>query len=283
MLRVLITGADSYIGTRLNEYLSAFLGAYEVAEMDLRGAWSAESFRGFDAVIHVAGIAHMRENADNRALYSAVNRDLALQAARAAKEQGVRQFVFFSSMSVYGLCSGRITAQTMPKPNTCYGISKWEAEQALTALADESFCVAVLRPPMIYGRGCKGNYPRLSKLIGKLPLWPCVENERSMLYIGCLCAFMHRLLQSGRGGLFFPQNKEYVSTNELAKQIARAHGKRLWQFKGLGRLISALCERVPTLAKLFGTLTYDQSMSSAFEDEPQPSFEQTIQETEAWA
>ena len=183
MMRVIITGAGSYIGTHLHAWLSRRPERFETEEMDLHGAWDASAFLGCGCVIHVAGLAHRKEQPGDEALYDRVNRELALKVARAAKAQGVKQFVFFSSMSVYGLTCGRITEHTQPAPNTHYGVSKWKAEQALGELADDSFRVAVLRPPMIYGRGCRGNYPRLSALAQSLPLFPRVQNERSMLYM----------------------------------------------------------------------------------------------------
>ena len=280
MIRVLVTGAGSYIGTRLEAYLNEFPERFNVATLDMRGEWADEAFRCFDAVLHVAGIAHRRESAENAAEYFTVNRDLALAAARAAKARGVRQFVFFSSMSVYGVTCGRIAADTPARPEGSYGKSKLQAEEGLAALADEAFRVAILRPPMIYGPGCKGNYPRLSGLVGRLPVFPRVKNERSMLYIGCLCAVVRRLLESGEGGLFFPQNSEYVATDKLVRQIAVARGKRLWQPRGLGWLLSALAPRVGVIGKVFGTLTYDRAMSAAFADEPQPGFVETIRLTE---
>ncbi|MEG0740596.1 MAG: NAD-dependent epimerase/dehydratase family protein [Clostridia bacterium] len=280
MTRVMITGAGSYLGTRIAAYLNGLGGAFETQTLDLRGAWSQDAFQGWDAVVHVAGIAHRRETEQNRALYFQVNCDLAVQAARAAKAQGVRQFVFFSSMSVYGLVCGRITADTVPAPVTSYGSSKYEAERLLRTLEDDAFHVAILRPPMIYGPGCKGNYPRLSKLMQMLPVFPRVHSERSMLYVGCLCAFVRRLLETGEGGLYFPQNREYVSMDALAREIARARGKRLWQPRGCQWLLRALSTRVNTVGKLFGSLTYDQAMSTAFADEPQLDFAETIRLTE---
>lgn len=278
MTRVLITGAGSYLGTRLADHLNAH--GMETATLDVQKPVPENAFQGFDAVIHVAGIAHQQETDANRLLYFTVNRDLAVSVAKAAKAQGVKQFIFFSSMSVYGLHTGRITAETKPAPATAYGVSKWEAEQQLNALQDGGFKVAVLRPPMIYGPGCRGNYPRLAALALKTPVFPKVHNQRSMLYVGNLCVFMEALLKSGEGGLYFPQNKAYVSTGELVKQIAKAHGRRLWQPAGLGWLIGLAARHSATLSKVFGSLTYDQAMSAAFGDAPQLDFDQTIALTE---
>jgi UDP-glucose 4-epimerase len=281
MKRLLITGAGSYIGEAVAAHWERLTGMIPQT-VDVRGeSWRQADFQGFDAVLHVAGIAHQRENEENAADYYAVNRELAVAVAEKAKAEGVGQFILMSSMSVYGMNTGHITAQTVPAPNTHYGKSKLQAEGAISALADGGFRVAILRPPMVYGKGCRGNYPRLAALAARLPLFPRVDNERSMLYIDCLSGFLARLIESGQGGLYFPQNREYVSTYELVLEIARARGKSLWQPRGLGWLIRLLAPRVPTLGKLFGSLTYDKAMSRDFDHEPQPSFAETIRMTEA--
>ncbi|HNW85655.1 MAG TPA: NAD-dependent epimerase/dehydratase family protein [Candidatus Limiplasma sp.] len=281
MKRILIAGAGSYLGERIAAWLNATPERFQTVTLDMRDpAWSASDFSGFDAVVMVAGIAHRKETPENAALYTAVNCRLAVETAAKAKAAGVLQFVFFSTMSVYGLTVGRIHADTPAAPNTLYGQSKLSAEQALAAMADEHFHLAVLRPPMIYGHGCKGNYPRLSALVQKLPAFPRVPNERSMLYIDCLCQFMARLLESGEGGLYFPQNEAFVSTDSLVRQIALAHGKRLWQPRGLGWLLAGLAKRGGAVGKVFGTLTYDQAMSQALREDAQPAFEATVRAAE---
>lgn len=280
MKHVLITGADSYIGAWIAAHLSA--ASFDVREMDMRGEWDRGAFCGYDTVIHVAGIAHQRETDENADAYYAVNRDLAVETARAAKACGVGQFIFMSSMSVYGLTTGHITADTQPAPVTHYGKSKWQAEQQLAKLCDDTFRVAVLRPPMIYGRGCRGNYPRLAALALKLPLFPAVQNRRSMLYIETLCAFVQCLVQSGEGGLFFPQNRDYVTTCDMVSAIRRCRtGRAMLPVPGFGWLVGALAKRVGVVGKVFGSLTYDHAMSAAYADAGQLSFEETIQRTEA--
>ena len=280
MTHVLITGAGSYIGMHIARQLALSPERFTVRELDLQGSFSAADFAGVDAVVHVAGIAHQKETAQNAPLYQQVNCDLALQTAQLAKAQGVKQFVFFSSMSVYGLTTGRITADTPPRPTTHYGSSKLAAEEALAALQDGSFRIAVLRPPMIYGRGCRGNSPRLAALACSLPCFPKGKNERSMLYIGTLCAFVQRLLESGEGGLYFPQNSAYVNTGDMVRRIAACHGRKLRLVPGFGWLLDAAAKRVGVAGKVFGTLTYDQRMSAAFRDEAELSFDETIRRTE---
>ena len=281
MKRVLIAGSGSYLGDHIAKHLWDRPEAYAADVLDMRTeAWKRASLAGYDCVVDVAGIAHHKETEEIAALCFAVNRDLALELARRAKEAGVGQFVYLSSMSVYGLHAGRVTAQTAPAPATAYGRSKLEAEEGLFALADERFRVAALRPPMVYGKGCKGNYPRLAKLICTLRCYPRTGSERSLLYIDCLCGFVRRLIESGAGGLYFPQNKEYARMDELAALVAKAHGVRLWQPRGLSGLLRWLGKRSATFASVFGTLTYDRSMSAAFADEPQPDFAETIARTE---
>ena len=278
MINVLITGAGSYVGGKIAEYLPG--ADYAVRELDVRNGVDASAFAGMDAVIHVAGIAHQKETPQNAKLYRKVNCDLAVETAKIAKQSGVKQFIFFSSMSVYGMTTGHITAETEPAPNTHYGQSKWDAEKALEKLKDDQFHIAVLRPPMIYGPGCRGNYPRLASLAQKLPFFPLVKNERSMLYIGTLCAFMDNLLHSGKGGLFFPQNREYVSTTGLVTSIARCHRKKLFLVRGFDWLIRLLENRVGVVGKVFGSLTYDQAMSREFAQAGQMDFPETIRRTE---
>lgn len=276
MKNVLITGAGSYLGMHIAAELEP--AGMRVNTLDMHEPLPEAAFVGWDTVIHVAGIVHRQETESNMRLYDQVNRELAVQTAMQAKAQGVRQFIFFSSMSVYGMTVGHITAQTAPAPNTAYGLSKWAAEQALAALNDDGFQVAVLRPPMIYGKGCRGNYPRLRALALRTPVFPKAGNARSMLYIGHLCAFVRGLVQSGEGGLFFPQNREYVSTDALVMEIAKANHHRLWQPRGLGGLLRLLSGKISLFGKVFGSLTYDHSMSESIPGEL--DFARTIAMTE---
>ncbi len=280
MKRILIAGADSYIGTRLAAWLDT--SRFRCDTLDMRGdAWRSHDFSVYDSVVLVAGIAHRRETDENRALFDQVNHRLATEAGQKAKQEGVKQFVFFSSMSVYGVEVGRIHADTQAKPATAYGRSKLDAERALTALESPAFRVAVLRPPMIYGPGCKGNYPRLSRLIRTLRVFPRVRNERSMLYIDTLCDFLDSLLQSGEGGLYFPQNAEYGSTDSIALAVAKAHSFTVFRPRGFGWLLRLLSGNGGTVGKVFGSLTYDQSLSEKFMPKDQLEFFQSILETEA--
>ena len=165
-------------------------------------------------------------------LYYKVNRDLAIEIAKKAKREGVKQFIFMSSIIVYG-SSGRIGERkiidkdTKPSPVDFYGDSKLQAEKGLRALESDIFKVVILRPPMIYGKGSKGNYPKLSKAARVLPIFPDIDNERSMLHIDNLCEFIKLMIDNEESGVFFPQNKEYVKTSEMVKLIADVQGRKV--------------------------------------------------------
>lgn len=262
MKKILITGANSYVGASFEKWLSQWPNEYHVDTIDMiDGTWREKSFAGYDVVFHVAGIAHIKETKENAHQYYEINRDLAFETAQKAKADGVSQFIFMSSMSVYGIESGVITKNTKPSPKSHYGKSKLEAEEKISLLIDNIFALAVLRPPMIYGKGCKGNYQRLSEFAKKAPIFPDIHNERSMIYIDNLSEFIRNLIDEQTRGLFLPQNKEYVCTSELVRKIAKIYGKNIKGFCIFNPLIKILMRKIEILNKVFGNLIYLQDAS----------------------
>ena len=264
MKKILITGANSYIGTSFEKWVAQWPDKYSVDTVDMKdGSWKDKDFSQYDAVFHVAGIAHVSSDPKMEDLYYKVNRDLTIEAAKKAKAEGVKQFIFMSSIIVYGDSSSNkrvITRETVPTPSNFYGNSKLQAEQGITPLESDGFKVVILRPPMIYGKGSKGNYPKLAKLAQKLPLFPDIDNERSMLHIDNLCEFIRLLVDHEESGLFFPQNKEYVKTSEMVRLIAEVHGKRVRLVRWMNWLIRMMFG-IGLVNKVFGNLVYEQSMS----------------------
>jgi len=271
MKKILITGAGSYIGTSFAHYLEEhFPGRYETDTVDMTDkAWHHKSFAGYDAVFHVAGIAHSdsgRISPEKAAMYYFVNTDLTEKTAQKAKADGAGQFIFMSSAIVYGDSApiGKrkvITPDTPPSPSNCYGDSKLQAENRIRPLDDGQFRVVILRPPMVYGKGSKGNYPALAKIARKLPFFPYVRNERSMLYIENLCEFVRLMIENGERGTFWPQNGEYSCTSEMVGLIAAAHGKRMPLLKGFTPALKFLGLFTAKIGKAFGSLTYEREMS----------------------
>ena len=281
MKKVLITGKNSYIGNALENWLAKEPENYQVESIDMKdGSWKERDFSSYDVVFHVAGIAHIKETIDNQDLYYKINRDLAYETAKKAKKDGVRQFIFLSSMSVYGIETGVINKLTPIKPNTAYGKSKIEAEKLINQLDDYSFTVAILRPPMVYGSGCKGNYPRLARLARKTPFFPKIDNQRSMIYIDNLSEFVKQLIDNKDQGLFFPQNSEYVNTSEMVRLIAEFHGKRILMTKIFNPFLNFKVTKFAVFNKIFGDLVYDMSMSEIETKYRVFSFEETINRTE---
>ncbi len=282
MKNILITGANSYIGVSFENYLKKFGDEYSVDTVDMTdGGWREKSFAGYDAVFHVAGIAHDTGNKKDADLYYKVNRDLAIETAGKAKQEGVKQFVFMSSMLVYNGCKDRkITSLTEPCVKGCYGDSKLQADLALQKMNSDGFRVAVLRPPMIYGKGCKGNYNALRKIALKFRFFPYVKNERSMLYIENLCEFARLMIDNEESGTFFPQNAEYTNTSEMAKTIAAAHGKKIYLVKGFGPALKFFGLFAKSVNKAFGSLTYDKEMSGYKQNYRPIGFKESIEETE---
>ena len=271
MKKILISGANSYIGTSFEKYIKEnFPEQYEIDTVDMiDGSWREKNFSGYDSVFHVAGIAHSdsgKISAEKEKLYYTVNTDLTVETAKKAKADGAKQFIFMSSAIVYGESApiGKdklITKDTPVSPANCYGDSKVQAENGIRPLNDEAFKVVILRPPMIYGKGSKGNYPLLAKFALKTPIFPYVKNERSMLYIENLCEFVRLMIENGESGTFWPQNAEYSNTSVLVKMIAEVHGKRARLVKGFGWALKILSHVTPVVNKAFGSLRYDMGMS----------------------
>lgn len=256
MKKILITGANSYIGESVRDYLMTSPDLYDVQIKDTIGWYPQESdFKGFDVVFNVAGIAHIKETSKNRHLYFDVNRDLVIKIAENAKKAGVKQFILLSTMSVYGLTVGKIDKSTQTNPVNAYGKSKVEADEAIEMLSDDSFKFACLRPPMVYGKGCKGNYQSLRKFALKSPIFPDYRNQRSMIYIGNLCDFVKGCIDFERNGLFFPQNEEYIRTSDMVKQIAEFHGKKIKLIKVFNWAVKRSSFNV--VNKVFGDLVYE--------------------------
>lgn len=288
MKHILITGANSYIGTSFEKYIKDnFPNDFQVDTVDMiDGSWREKSFKGYDTIYHVAGIAHSdsgKISKEKEKLYRSVNTDLTIEAAKKAKADGIKQFIFMSSMIVYGESApiGKkkvITKDTEPKPANCYGDSKLQAELGIQPLQDESFKVVIVRPPMIYGKNGKGNFPQLEKYAQKMKIFPYVKNERSMLYIGNLVEFIRLLIVNDDSGVFFPQNAEYSNTSELVKMIAMAKGRKLSLWKGFGWLLKLAGLFIRKINKAFGNLSYEQSMSDYSFDYHRYTLQKSIEE-----
>lgn len=292
--RVLITGAGSYIGTSFEKWIQENCREITASTINMKNNdWREDSFGCYDTVFHVAGLAHAdvgKITEEQKQFYYKINTDLTVECAQKAKEEGVKQFIFMSSMIVYGE-SGKIgtpkmiTSETPLSPANFYGDSKVKAEERLRKLETDKFKVVILRPPMIYGKGSKGNYRLLAKIAGKSPVFPKENNERSMLYIGNLCKFISLMILNEERGIFFPQNAEYVKTCDMVRAIADERGKKIYLtgiFHPILLLMGKVNGRLGGLVnKAFGNLTYEKRMSEYKEEYRLYDFRESVHLTES--
>ncbi|OTP27626.1 NAD-dependent epimerase/dehydratase family protein [Enterococcus mundtii] len=272
MKKILITGANSYIGTSFESWMKQYSDNYQIDSLSVRGdEWKQFDFSIYDTVFHVAGIAHAdvsKVSEETKNLYYEVNRDLAINVAKKYKKDlsdKSGQFIYMSSIIIYGeetnINKKRvITAETKPNPSNFYGDSKLQAEQGLLPMEDVKFKVVILRPPMIYGPNSKGNFPELIKLADSLPFFPAVDNQRSMLFIDNLCMELKELIDNEQSGVFFPQNNEYVKTSDIIEAISKYKQKKILispSFNYFIKMLGFVPGKIGRLTnKAFGNLIY---------------------------
>lgn len=261
MKKILIIGKNSFIGQSFIKHAQTRNYDFDIEEVTSRSdEWKSMDFGQYDTIYHVAGIAHNSSDPKLKDLYYTVNRDLTIEVAKKAKYDGTRQFVFMSSMIVFGTKNSKITKETKPNPDNFYGDSKLQAENGILPLQSEDFNVAIIRPPMVYGKGSKGNYPKLAKLAKKTPIFPDYNNKRSMIHIDNLMECIAKVIELNLSGHFHPQNQEYVKTSILVKEIAKVHKHNLIMTKVANPLIRLFISQ-KLINKVFGNLYYDKKMS----------------------
>lgn len=281
MKRILITGANSFVGTNIEKWLIREPEQFQVYTVDtMNEAWKKADFTKYDVVFHVAGIAHVNPKLEMAPLYYKVNRDLTIEIANWAKEHGVKQFIYMSSKIVYhaskSLKGDWVRKDTKPDPNDFYGDSKLQAEKGLKGLQCNTFKVAIIRPPMIYGPGNKGNLPRLGWLAQKTPVFPAWHNKRSMLHVVNLAEFVKQITVREMSGTFFPQNAEYADTVEIVRLFAKEHGHKVWISRLFNPLVWLGAKFLPAIPKMFSDSYYVQEMSKMDFDYQVISFEESL-------
>ena len=281
MKRILITGANSFVGTNIEKWLIREPEQFQVDTVDtMNEAWKKADFTKYDVVFHVAGIAHVNPKLEMAPLYYKVNRDLTIEIANWAKEHGVKQFIYMSSKIVYhaskSLKGDWVRKDTKPDPNDFYGDSKLQAEKGLKGLQCNTFKVAIIRPPMIYGPGNKGNLPRLGWLAQKTPVFPAWHNKSSMLHVVNLAEFVKQITVREMSGTFFPQNAEYADTVEIVRLFAKEHGHKVWISRLFNPLVWLGAKFLPAIPKMFSDSYYVQEMSKMDFDYQVISFEESL-------
>lgn len=267
MKRVLITGEASYIGMSVEKYLNQFEGEYEITTISVRtDEWKNHDFSKYDVVYHVAGIAHVSNDKKLDDLYFKVNRDLAKSVADKAKNDKVHQFIFMSSMIIYGkdnkIGNFKHIDEHSYAPINAYGQSKLDADLYIQSLNDENFKTVVIRTPIVYGPNSKGNFPRLQKLALKMPIFPNIKNQRSMIYIDNLAAYIKEYIDAKISGVVYPQNNEYVQTKDIIRITRELNGKKYRETKLFNWIIILMGYFIPTINKVFGNKTYENDIKN---------------------
>ncbi len=266
--RVLVTGPGGFVGRALCPALEQAswtvipAGRRAVGDIGPATDWRA-LLDGAEAVIHLAARVHvMRDDAaDPEAEFDRVNHLATARLAAQAAEAGVHRFVFMSSIKVYGdLSDHPLTAADPPMPVDPYGRSKWAAERALAGHADRMEAV-VLRPPLVYGPGVKGNFLSLMRAVDRG--WPlpfgAIENRRSLIYLGNLVDAVRASLAASPG-TYLPSDRDDVSTAALVRRVASAMGRPARLFPvpvWLLRAFAKAAGRSAAMDRLCGSLTVD--------------------------
>ncbi len=285
-MKVLVTGANGFIGRALCAHLQHD-GHQVVASVrrpcglanefvvDETGSTWAHALLGCDVVIHLAGRAHVmhEESVDPLQAFRAANVDASARLASLAAQAGVRRFVFMSSIKVNGERTSLdcpFTPNDMPMPEDAYGVSKWEAEQALQSIAQTSQMeLVVIRPPLVYGPGVKGNFSRLIQWVRAgipMPLG-AVHNKRSMVALDNLVTFTALCANfaespKAAGEVFLVSDGDDVSTTELLNRVARAYECKARLLPVPARFLTnaaRLLGRSAVAERLLGSLTLDAS------------------------
>lgn len=260
-MKILIYGVGSYIGNHYQDVLIIrghnviMVNALKVKPVDV-------DYADVDVVIDVAGIAHIKITSKLEDLFYQVNTKLAIDLCKESKSHGVKQFIYMSSMNVYGDTQERIYTQEQEAPCNFYGKSKLLADRGIQAMATDDFRVVSIRPPVVYGKGCKGNFMQLVKLAKYFPVFPYFKNTKSLIYIDNLCRFVCEVIDNRDSGVFHPQNITHTSIVEIIKEVRMAMGKKTLIVHGLGWIVKLLMKISHKAKRAFADDYYDLFFSS---------------------
>lgn len=260
-MKILLTGSTGFIGSFYKQYsrYKDFIIPFSFQNDSI----IKHDFSKFDIVVHLAALVHEMNDADPKA-YQEVNATKTLELAQKAKSNGVKQFVFMSTVKVYGEGSDSAYTETSPcNPADDYGKSKFFAEQELLKLQNDQFIISIIRTPIVYGVDAKANIKNLITLIQRVPILPLrgIHNQRSMVYIGNLAHLIDTVIKQQASGIFLAADDSPISTTDLVQKIAEALGRKQYLFT-LPFFASSLRQLKPSLyQRLFGNFLIDNTLT----------------------
>ena len=226
-MKILVTGSNGYLG---RSFTSQYKNKYEFEKFSLLNQKLEDvNFECIGTVLHCAALVHQKQEYAYEKYYE-INVEYPVKLAKLAKEGGVKQFVFISTIAVYGEDKERLDENTICNPITPYGKSKLEAENELLKSNDDSFIVSIIRPPMIYGKEAPGNIDSLIKLVKNVPIIPLggIENKRSFISIQNLCHLVDVVTEQQKSGVFLASDDKSLSTSRLIELIAKNLNKKIY-------------------------------------------------------
>ncbi|MEX6342120.1 NAD-dependent epimerase/dehydratase family protein [Staphylococcus arlettae] len=270
-VKILITGKRGYVGNKLESYLTSKDHIIERIDMKTN-EWKMKSLKNYDVIIHLAALVHNNMPNAQMVDYMNVNYHLTKDLAEKAKNDGVQHFIFFSTMSVFGIDGSlisdvEINKNTPCNPDTMYGHSKLLAEETLQKLNSDIFRINIVRPPMIYGKNAPGNFQQLIKIAKFWPIYPNINNKRSVIYIENLTEHLNKLIKEQKSGITHPQNSEYMNTNEVLSAIRHTLKKKPNIIKiPIPRQLLKWFNGITVINKIYGNLTYTKDIDDSKED-----------------
>lgn len=229
-MKILMTGSSGYVGST---FLNLYQNNYDFKKYSLMNQKIQNiNFNGIDVVLHCAALVHQKKSYSYKR-YNEINVEYPVELARLAKENGVKQFIFMSTVAVYGEEYDVINEMTKCKPTTYYGISKLKAENQLLCLSDKDFIVSIIRSPMIYGQQAPGNIDKLIKVVSKFRLIPLgeIKNKRSFISIQNLCYAINKIICQRKGNVFLVADEQSISTSKLISLISKYLNRRVYLFR----------------------------------------------------
>ncbi|MCF6331356.1 MAG: NAD-dependent epimerase/dehydratase family protein, partial [Sulfurimonas sp.] len=229
-MNILVTGASGFIG---KYFIKHYKDIYNIKTFSfLKDDFDSLSLQSIDIIFHLSALVHQMDEASADE-YERVNITQTMKLGQKAKNKGVRQFIFMSSIAVCGIQSGVIHEDSTCNPITEYAKSKFKAENELLKLQDDEFCVSILRPPIVNGYDAPGNMKSLVSLVKKVPILPFgrIQNRRSMVYVGNLCHLVDKIIEKKASGIFLISDDKPLSTSRLIQLIANELDKKVYLVK----------------------------------------------------